>query len=33
VRVTVVAVDGKELFEYEVPPDLLRARLGRVRAD
>jgi hypothetical protein len=29
----VVAVDGEELFEYEVPPDLLRARLGRVRAD
>ena len=28
VRVPVVAVDGEELFEYEVPPDLLRARLG-----
>jgi glutaredoxin len=33
VRVPVVAVDGEELFEYEVPPDLLRARLGRVGAD
>jgi glutaredoxin len=33
VRVPVVAVDGEELFEYEVPVDLLRARLGRVRAD
>jgi glutaredoxin len=33
VRVPVVAVDGVELFEYEVPADLLRARLGRVRAD
>ena len=33
VRVPVVAVDGEELFEYEVPADLLRARLGRVRAD
>jgi glutaredoxin len=33
VRVPVVAVDGEELFEYEVPPDLLRARLGRARAD
>ena len=33
VRVPVVSVDGEELFEYEVPPDLLRARLGRVRAD
>jgi glutaredoxin len=29
VRVPVVAVDGEELFQYEVPPDLLRARLGR----
>ena len=28
VRVPVVAVDGVELFEYEVPVDLLRARLG-----
>lgn len=27
VRVPVVAVDGVELFEYEVPPDLLRAAL------
>jgi len=27
VRVPVVAVDGVELFEYEVPADLLRARL------
>jgi glutaredoxin len=26
-RVPVVAVDGVELFEYEVPPDLLRAHL------
>ncbi len=33
VRVPVVAVDGEELFEYEVPVDLLRARLGRVGAD
>ena len=33
VRVPVVALDGEELFEYEVPPDLLRAWLGRVRAD
>ena len=33
VRVPVVAVDGEELFEYEVPPDLLRARLGQARAD
>ena len=33
VRVPVVAVDGEELFEYEVPPDLLRARLGRAAAD
>jgi glutaredoxin len=33
VRVPVVAVDGVELFEYEVPVDLLRARLGGVRAD
>jgi glutaredoxin len=33
VRVPVVAVDGVELFEYEVPTDLLRAWLGRVRAD
>jgi hypothetical protein len=23
-------VDGEDLFEYEVPADLLRARLGRV---
>ena len=33
VRVPVVALDGEELFEYEVPLDLLRARLGRVGAD
>jgi glutaredoxin len=33
VRVPVVAVDGEELFEYEVPAELLRARLGRSRAD
>jgi glutaredoxin len=33
VRVPVVAVDGEELFEYEVPADLLRARLGQARAD
>jgi glutaredoxin len=33
VRVPVVALDGEDLFEYEVPPDLLRARLGRVGAD
>jgi glutaredoxin len=33
VRVPVVAVDGQDLFEYEVPIDLLRARLGRVGAD
>jgi glutaredoxin len=33
VRVPVVAVDGVELFEYEVPADQLRARLGRVGAD
>ena len=33
VRVPVVAVDGQDLFEYEVPVDLLRARLGRVGAD
>jgi hypothetical protein len=33
VRVPVVAVDGEELFEYEVPADLLRARLGRPRVD
>jgi glutaredoxin len=33
VRVPVVAVDGQDLFEYEVPLDLLRARLGRVGAD
>ena len=33
VRVPVVAVDGEELFEYQVPVDLLRARLGRVGAD
>jgi glutaredoxin len=26
-RVPVVAVDGVDLFEYEVPADLLRARL------
>jgi glutaredoxin len=33
VRVPVVAVDGQDLFEYEVPVDLLRAHLGRVGAD
>jgi glutaredoxin len=33
VRVPVVAVDGEELFEYEVPVDLLRARLGRPGAN
>jgi glutaredoxin len=33
VRVPVVAVDGEDLFEYEVPVDLLRARLGTVGAD
>jgi glutaredoxin len=33
VRVPVVAVDGEELFEYEVPVDHLRARLGGVGAD
>jgi glutaredoxin len=33
VRVPVVAVDGRDLFEYEVPTDLLRAHLGRVGAD
>jgi Glutaredoxin-like domain (DUF836) len=29
VRVPVVAVDGVEEFDYEVPPDLLRAVLRR----
>ena len=33
VRVPVVAVDGEDLFEYEVPVDLLRACLGEVGAD
>jgi hypothetical protein len=33
VRVPVVAVDGLERFEYEVPPDLLRAELGGIGAD
>jgi glutaredoxin len=33
VRVPVVAMDGEDLFEYEVPLDLLRARLARVGAD
>jgi hypothetical protein len=33
VRVPVVAVDGVELFEYEVPVDLLRAELGGIDAD
>jgi hypothetical protein len=33
VRVPVVALDGKDLFDYEVPVDLLRAWLGRVGAD
>jgi hypothetical protein len=31
--VPVVAVDGAELFEYEVPADLLRAWLRRIRVD
>ena len=33
VRVPVVAVDGVELFEYEVPTDRLRAWLDSIRAD
>ncbi|HEX8582252.1 MAG TPA: glutaredoxin family protein [Acidimicrobiales bacterium] len=33
VRVPVVAVDGEELFEYEVPADLRRARLAASGAD
>jgi glutaredoxin len=33
VRVPVVAVDGVELFEYEVPADLLRARLADAGVD
>jgi glutaredoxin len=33
VRVPVVAVDGEDLFEYQVPVDLLRAHLGGVGAD
>ena len=33
VRVPVVAVDGVERFEYEVPVDLLRAELGGIGAD
>ena len=33
VRVPVVAVDGQDLFEYEVPVDLLRARLTLDGAD
>ena len=33
VRVPVVAVDGAELFEYEVPAALLRARLRRTQLD
>jgi glutaredoxin len=33
VRVPVVAVDGQELFEYEVPVDLLRAHLALDGAD
>jgi glutaredoxin len=33
VRVPVVAVDGAELFEYEVPAELLRARLRRAQLD
>jgi glutaredoxin len=33
VRVPVVAVDDVELFEYEVPVDLLQARLGGIGAD
>ena len=32
VRVPVVAVDGVELFEYEVPTDQLRAWLDSIRA-
>jgi glutaredoxin len=33
VRVPVVALDGVELFEYEVPVDQLRAHLGGIGAD
>jgi glutaredoxin len=33
VRVPVVAVDGAELFDYEVPPDLLRRHLRAAPAD
>jgi glutaredoxin len=33
VRVPVVAVDGVERFEYEVPADLLLAELGEPGAD
>ena len=33
VRVPVLALDGEDLFDYEVPVDLLRARLGGVGAD
>jgi glutaredoxin len=33
VRVPVVAVNGQDLFEYEVPVDLLRARLALDGAD
>jgi glutaredoxin len=33
VRVPVVTVDGQELFEYEVPVDLLRAHLALDGAD
>ena len=32
-RVPVVALDGQDLFDYEVPVDLLQARLGGVGAD
>ena len=33
VRIPVVALDGQDLFDYEVPVDLLQARLGGVGAD
>lgn len=32
VRVPVVTIDGEEVFEYEVPVDLLRVRLHPRRA-
>ena len=31
-RIPVLELDGDELFEYAVDPDLLRKRLGRVGA-